>query len=152
MTDLEWLLWDRCEKVYVDEIFPTRTGNVHCCMKLGKDLDHVRKNLPKVITDYAQTQGIHIPEKMQITWINCYLYNNFPDQTKDDWENFDCSHRCVSWGIPEGYQCIYPYCLIWESKSNNHSRGYMKNICSKKCNHCSEYLCHCQNLHSPCCI
>jgi len=34
--------------------------------------------------------------RVEATWIMCYLYSNLPDQSVQGWENFDCSHRCIS--------------------------------------------------------
>jgi hypothetical protein len=138
------------EKARIETLYQTRTRRLHCSMKSANN--HVRRNLPQPIIDFMQEKGVTIQKKIQITWIVCYLSKNFPDQTKEKWENYDCSHLCISWGIPEGSECISPDCLHWESKSVNQSRGSTVKMCTKKCTHCDRILCLCQNLHSPCCL
>lgn len=62
-------------------------------------------------------------EKITWTWLVCAVWGIDPDQTKPGWEHFECSHRCCEIGIEDGYRCIDPQCLTWESKSDNQSRA-----------------------------
>jgi len=84
--------------------------------------------------------------KIPITWISCFLADVRPDQTRDGWKFFECSHRCVN------SRCFAAAHLVWESKRVNQSRGHTVDCCRKKCNHCERILCLCQNIHTPACL
>jgi len=103
----------------------------------------------------------HLKQKVPLTWIVCYLENILPNTTVNNWESFDCSHRCIGfYGIddnePPRYlqgTCVTKDCLVWESKRDNQERG--NRFCTQKCVYddvCENYLCICQKLHKPCCI
>jgi len=126
----------------------TRTGDTHAVMKLqGKD---GRRTLPKLLSNALGERYEH--RKVEAKWIVCYLHNVRPDQTKADWEHFECSHRCIENGLRSaGVTCISHECLCWESKSCNQSRG--NSFCTQLCCHegCNLSLCACQRIHIPAC-
>jgi hypothetical protein len=82
-------------------------------------------------------------------WLTCYIENILPDQTLQDWEYFECSHRCISYNLGDDDFCVDKDCIVWESKSVNQSRGY--GLCWRDCGHCNNILCYCQELHDPPC-
>lgn len=95
-------------------------------------------------------------KKYSMTWLICYLSNILPNKNIDMWEYFQCSHLCIQYGLPKGYYCIDPRCLVWEDASTNQSRGSKSkgiNLCTRKCGHdgCSKIVCVCSNLHDPHC-
>jgi len=155
-TDLKWLLSDLVHRHKIKRpnkgMYRTRTGERH---RLAQSCPHQhgRKNIPKPIRQFAQLQNSPLPEKLQLTWIVCYLHRIRPNQNEKGWECFDCSHRCVSYNLPDDIQCISRKCLCWESKHNNQSRGFMVENCTKECC-CKEkdYICRCRGIHVPCCI
>lgn len=149
-SDLEWLL--RCMlKSHTSDIpKETRSGKRHYYAK--NCVGDSRKSVPKGIREFAKTQGLDIPEKMQLTWVVCYLNDIFPDKTQEEWRFHECSHLCISYGLPPETECISSGCLCWESKPTNQARGHCSDLCMKKCTHCPNYLCICQKLHTPWCI
>lgn len=91
--------------------------------------------------------------KVTLTWIVCYLNNNLPNPTIEGWENFECSHICLCAGNgnKSDYVCLLPKHLVWESSSENQSRGY--ELCMKMCHcGCGDTLCRVSNLHNPHCV
>jgi hypothetical protein len=140
-----------------------RADGSYCVMSTLKDADkyhnNTRMSLPntvkKEITDYKLKHQDNINKaawwdpprhaKLPTTWFVCYIHDIIPD-TREDWQNFQCSHICTSGG------CINHNHLCWESASNNQSRG--NNFCLRNCKHkeCKLNLCKCQGLHAPPCI
>jgi hypothetical protein len=129
----------------------SRTGS-ECKVLCGHDRleiinDDYRRTLPSTIT--AELKRSECPwqqSKVTVCWIICYLADIHSDEGHRDWKQFQCSHKCITQGcISINHQC-------WESASNNQSRGHTAEICLKRCTHCNESLCHCQNIHSPACI
>ncbi len=152
-SDLKWLLRDMVHKCLVKNDgrnYRTRTGLKHRVAKVGTG--DCRKTIPGVIRSFALSKGVIIPEKCQLTWIVCYLHKIAPDQSKDGWKYFECSHRCISNDIPGTRECVDPKCLVWESKAINQSRGHMAGVCCRQCVHCDRFLCGCQSLHYPNCL
>jgi hypothetical protein len=130
--------------------FRTRSGTSHRVAKV--DARHNRKTIPKVIRNFAHLKGYELPEKIQLTWVVCYLHHIHPNKDAMNWQYFECSHRCISFNLPNMYECVDSKCLVWEAKNKNQSRGHSATFCCKRCTHCDDYLCRCQSLHVPCCI
>jgi len=149
-SDLKWLLSDLVHKHLMNVSERTRNGSRHQVAKV--EARHNRVTIPQVIRDYAKEKGEDLPYKMQLTWVVCYLHHIRPDTTQNGWEYFECSHRCISYNLPVGVECIDKKCLIFESKKVNQSRGHASSYCCKKCTHCGDYICKCQSLHFPCCL
>lgn len=92
-------------------------------------------------------------------WVASYLGKVFPARV-DGWEKFSCSHKCLSGLGPtpkevnekneRAQYCLEPTHMVWESHSDNTSRGYR--VCRRVCSHCAEMLCVCQSIHNPPCI
>lgn len=133
---------------------PTRSGGVHAVTSLvsADKGGSPRRNIPvSLIRAVSDTWGTQV--KVPVTWMACYLANVMPDRSKEGWEYFECSHRCIAHGLKdEGLFCIDANCLVWESKSDNQSRG--NSFCMRQCRHsdCSTYVCMCQGLHDPPCL
>jgi hypothetical protein len=134
----------------------TRTGTTHKVAPGLNDKD-LRCQLPLQV---IKASNQHFPEwqwlksesnkkKVTITWVVCYLNNIYPDQTKEGWRLFECSHRCIESELPQGTRCLDASCLCWESKRDNQSRG--NQYCCKNCTHCNAPICHCQQFHLPPC-
>ncbi len=131
----------------------TRCGNSHQLIK-RRDGDDFRRTIPATIVsaiqqlDDEELWGMKHDDarnvKVPVTWIVCYLNNIKPEG--EGFENFDCSHRCIT------SECITAACLCWESKSANQARG--NNFCSRKCAHdgCDKTICLCQSIHEPHCL
>jgi hypothetical protein len=86
--------------------------------------------------------------RVTITWIVAYLNSIHPNQRRDDWMYFSCSHRCL--GANTNELCITPDCLCWESLRANIARGYRD--CMKICHcGCGERLCTANQIHKPPC-
>lgn len=144
----------------VNQTFLTRTGTTHSVAKCGND---GRKGLPSTINDaignlvdsttgYGNATWGSDKQRASIPWIVCYLNNIHPDTNQDKWKSFDCSHRCIGYGLPEDHYCINPGCLVWESKSYNQERG--NRFCCNLCAHgdCGKTICSCNKLHEPSCL
>jgi hypothetical protein len=131
-----------------------RTGGTHRVMTAsGSD---GRRSLPSTIRSgindlLPPAQQLWNAEKVEVKWVACYLANIVPDKTAPNWQRFECSHRCIEYGLV-GQNCIDSGCLTWESKSVNQSRG--NTFCMKPCNHpgCGAFICHCQGFHQPPCL
>lgn len=128
-------------------------GGTHKCIKkLGLS---TRVTVPSTIRSAINslTNPPWSSEKIEATWISCYINKIHPDQKEDGWREYECSHRCISHNrdgpLDPDVQCISKKCLVWESKSANQSRGYQ--ICWRECSHCNGVLCRCQNIHNPPC-
>lgn len=91
--------------------------------------------------------------KVRVCWVIAYLEGVRPNQTIPEWQRFQCSHRCLNEfcvtlvlnGAGNSHVC-------WESPSDNQNRGHNRNLCFRQCTHCTEFLCICQNVHSPVCL
>lgn len=133
--------------------YKTRTGEIHQVMKCSGD---GRRTIPSTICEAIKKLdnplwGCSKDQKVRITWIVCYLHNIQPNTTTNQWQAFDCSHRCICYNL-DGYTCIDPKCLIWESKSYNQSRG--NHYCCNPCTHfeeCGKTICSCNEIHIPSC-
>lgn len=105
------------------------------------------------IDQHYQEQGLWYNQKVQATWIVCYLHEIFPDTTIEGWKKWECSHLCIEQDMDKKLKeyCIDSKCLCWESKSYNQSRG--QGFCRRICNHkgCGEIQCVCQQNHDPPC-
>jgi len=153
------------------KVVPTITGAYqHRICAFGKGTKDNRRDIPaeliNVIVQLSKSKDFDIDDypwvqdvlgkkknakKIPITWMVCYVHkipikakvNKFPE----GWENWECSHRCAEYGIPEDTQfkwhCIDPLCMLWESKSKNQSRG--NPMCRSICSHpgCESGLCNC---------
>lgn len=120
----------------------SRSSVARSCHK-GKD---GRRDLPKAIVNKLREANADWSQsKFEVKWIVCYINNILPDQTKQNWQLFECSHTCI-----EDF-CVSPSCLCWESKSVNQSRG--QSFCTKVCAHigCDQIVCVCQSIHEPNC-
>lgn len=128
-----------------------RSGGTHRVMNfVGKD---GRRPLPSTIRsaidNLPSNQILWSQEKVEVKWVSCYLARVLVNNQIDGWQQFECSHRCIEFGL-DGELCIDSGCMIWESKSVNQSRGY--GVCMRKCNHCPMFLCSCQGIHNPHCL
>jgi hypothetical protein len=102
----------------------------------------------ELLTRYGQFWN---PQNVTVHWLVAYLHRNFPDSTKAGWENFSCSHRCLSGSLKSTDRpCLVAEHLVWEPHSVNLARGYR--ICRARCKHCNQMLCHCQSIHIPPCL
>lgn len=150
------------QKHVLIEKHTTRTSLKHEVMIYGGD---GRRSLPSTICaaihmldNPKPVWGLSTDQKVPVTWIVCYLNNIRPDTTEENWQSFDCSHRCISYdlkgseGQEQRLECIDKACLCWESKSYNQSRGNW--FCCKICTHtdCAKIVCLCQQIHDPPCI
>jgi hypothetical protein len=111
--------------------------------------DNPRVGIPSSVIRSLAEVGYTLPNraKKPITWIVCYVFGIYPDQSKRGWEYFQCSHVCTN-GV-----CASNEHLVWEDASSNQSRG--NQYCTKRCVHdnCTfQTVCACQSLHSPPCI
>jgi hypothetical protein len=156
-THLRWFIQQNTAPAQ----FLTRSNVQHSVMVLTKSAKDGRRTYPKPIYDalellpaqsrpWSGTSG-----KVEVKWIVCYMARLFPDQNSPNWQQFECSHRCIGYGLatPQGnYMCIDPACMCWESKAKNQSRGGADPFCFHVCTHCQQPLCVCQNFHNPCCL
>lgn len=141
--------WVKCFKL---SRVPTRTGKKHSIMVKAGRRDN-RKTLPSTIVSFlAEANTDWKPEKVEVKWIVCYLSNIKPDNRISRWEYFECSHRCIEYGLSNEHTCISSRCFVWESKSINQSRGNA--WCCSLCKHeeCQLCVCVCQKFHNPPCI
>lgn len=146
------------------EKYTTRTGIVHQVADYGGLNGDGRRTIPSTIrcalvnlADPKATWGTSEDQKAPLTWIVCYIHNILPDTTREDWQSYDCSHRCICHNLirkdeNKRYVCVEPGCLVWESKSYNQSRGNW--YCCKKCAHndCQKSVCECNKIHEPACL
>jgi hypothetical protein len=93
--------------------------------------------------------------KVTLTWLVCYVWDVYPDQTLAGWESFECSHICLCAGLGGGKNnqlvCTWAGHLTWESSSDNQSRGY--NNCLNICHcGCGYTLCYLYKIHKPYCL
>jgi hypothetical protein len=126
----------------------TRSGNLHVqTSKVGSDN---RRTIPSTIRKaIAQLPNPRWQaEKAEVKWVVCWLNGILPDTNAQGWQQFECSHKCIEFGLTNTC-CIDVGCLCWESKSTNQSRG--NRFCMLQCTHCLQPLCHCQHLHNPPC-
>ncbi len=134
----------------------TRTRAQHSLLRKGEN-DDGRRTIPTTIINCIRDNSHENGEqlwgteskrdvKAPLTWIVCYLNNILPDTTLQDWEAYDCSHRCIT------SECTDAACLCWESKAINQSHGNL--FCCKQCVHenCGKTICSCQSLHYPHCL
>lgn len=121
-------------------------------------LGEYRRELPK---EFIQLLDVELSaNKINPCWITCYVHDVLPDQTLGGWQNFECSHRCIQYGVNlfnkksnrgGDEACNDHLCLTWESKSINQSRG--NPFCVRACHcPCDMTVCQANNLHIPCCI
>jgi len=123
----------------------TRTEREHRVMrKVGRD---GRRQLPNTVSRAGwDKEGV----KFEVKWIVCYLEGILPYTDQPNWQQMECSHRCINSGL-DHEECIDHRCLCRESKSANQSRG--NTFCCKPCAHsCGEVVCECQHFHDPSCI
>lgn len=149
--------------------FETRTGQVHSCVPCAPSARDGRKSFPIQINKYIIDTVPQLPfpwslhQRFEMKWVACYLAGVVPDETIDGWQQFECSHRCIQYGLNSpvngqrdrdqvGYHCIDPLCLLWESRSVNQSRG--NDYCCRPCKHedCNLTICQCQGIHNQPCM
>lgn len=138
----------------------TSSKGTHVCIEAPSDL---RLVIPKSKEFSKKKDGAGLrhllteagfdknKERITLTWAVCYVNDIAPDQSAANWKNFECSHRCIEKDVAEGYRCIDPKCLVWESKSDNQDRANAG--CRKQCSHnCGKIICQCNNVHNPVCL
>lgn len=135
-----------------------RTGGTHIVM--SHDQNENRRVVPSTIREaiadlYPDLWLGKKDARVPVTWVVMFLHDILPDRTLPNWQLFECSHRCIEYNerlaIPRLHACIDPECLVWESKSENQSRG--NRLCTAQCaHHCGNIVCLCQNYHNPHCI
>lgn len=132
------------------DLVQNRSGGYCDCLDVRPN-DDGRRPLPKAIIRCLKNAGQRwTGPQVTVTWIVAYLEGNFPDETMANWKKFQLSHRCL--GANCRRICVTGHHLIWESASNNQSRGHSRCFCTKACTHCGQPLCSCQRLHDPPCI
>ena len=90
--------------------------------------------------------------KVTLTWLICYVWGVYPNQNDQDWETYECSHRCLcARHGKSNLVCTWADHLCWESSSNNQSRGYSQCLTFCHCG-CDETLCRLYNVHYPYCL
>lgn len=141
LTHLKWMVSQQSNPI----VQYTRSGQEHQLLARADGKDG-RRDLPKAIVNkLREADSNWTQSKFEVKWIVCYINNVLPDQTKRNWQLFECSHTCI-----EDF-CVSPNCLCWESKSVNQSRG--QSYCTKVCAHagCGQIICACQSIHVPTC-
>jgi len=139
----------------INQEFKTRTGRIHeVTIKKPQDKDNrytVPSTIRSAIVLLPETEALwKNHNKVELKWITCYLADIKPNTSQTGWEKFECSHRCIEFGL-NSYFCVDASCMTWESKSINQSRG--NPWCAKQCSHnCGKIICECQGMHNPPCI
>lgn len=130
-----------------DSLRETSTGLKHRVLRKHNKEDG-RRPLGKAFSRVLEQAGWkNTSDKVTASWIACWLANVRPLQTDQNWEFYECSHRCTE----TTHFCVEADCLCWESKADNQSRG--NGICNRACRHedCKKTVCVCQKWHSPSC-
>lgn len=143
---------------------PLRSGGRHQCLTAPgrtSETSHRRLKQCNMPDELAEMLLELLPPEFppfsvkspQRVWLVCFLNGILPDTTKPGWEYFQCSHRCVEFGL-DGSVCVDPKCLVWEPASANYSRGYTAGICCLPCQHdvCRATRCQCAEIHHPPCL
>jgi hypothetical protein len=130
----------------------TRSGEWHTAVFKGLERATFPRPIRRGLEDIKSS--IANKEHCELSWVVCYLEGIRPNKQLPNWEQFECSHKCIEWGLDmpgrvTNYCCIDPDCLVWESKSVNQSRG--NDFCMRTCTHCNKFVCHCQGFHNPPC-
>lgn len=123
----------------------SRTNTQHQLLGRANGKDG-RRQLPVTIVRALQDKDSEWTQiKFEVKWIVCFLNNILPDQAKENWQLFECSHICIE------DDCVTANHLCWESKSVNQSRG--QSFCTRVCTHddCEQIVCVCQRFHLPSC-
>jgi hypothetical protein len=162
ITVLKRWLQDRVRLTPSPETTMTRTKQPHSAIKNDRTAFPVY--MIKAAVSLLEGEELNwslegSEKKIEPTWVVAYLNGILPDKTKDGWQSFELSHRCVEYHFTatakgKNERCVTANCLVWESKAVNQYRGHSKDHCCKKCSHdgCKETVCVCQRLHDPHCL